>query len=153
MWGNCLHTMCNVYVTHKLLVIGQDMMRWLPYRSMQCHSLAVGHRKRCDDTAFNKNLKVSHMLSVIGNKHISITTPQKYLQFYSHTVGKILISSSFEQPNQHDMLLTFYVHRRICDFTAFMKHAISLTSCRTKNLSKFSCSRVASTTHFLLQWN
>ncbi len=66
------HRMCNV--THRLLVRGKHVMR-LPFtkyamsltrcwswkdvmdclsQNVQCHSLAVGHRKRCYETGFHK---------------------------------------------------------------------------------------------------
>ena len=80
------HKMCNV--THKLLVIGKDVMR-LPFTNyklcnatylllvigkdtmslaqiVQCHSLAVGQRKRCNETAFHIMCNVTHKLLVIG---------------------------------------------------------------------------------------
>ncbi len=42
-----LHKTCNV--THLLLVIGNDVMSESALENVQCHSLAVGHRKRCDE--------------------------------------------------------------------------------------------------------
>ena len=80
------HNMCNV--THFLLTIGKNVMR-LPStklqrhilavcwrkthdqtrclsQHMQCHSLPVGHRTRCDMTAFHKTCNITHMLLVIG---------------------------------------------------------------------------------------
>src|SRR6266550_381291 len=56
------HKMYNV--THFLLVIGKDLMR-LPF-TVQSHSLAVGHRKRCDETAFHTMCNLTHFLLVIG---------------------------------------------------------------------------------------
>ena len=60
---SAFHKMCNI--THKLLVIGKDVMR-LPFTIVQCHSLAVGGRKRCDETGFHKMYNVTHLLLVIG---------------------------------------------------------------------------------------
>ena len=79
------HKMCNV--THKLLVIGKDVMRlsftkcamslttcW-SYEKMwwdclsqnvQYHSLAGGHWKGCDETVFHKMCNVTHKLLAIG---------------------------------------------------------------------------------------
>ena len=34
-------------------------------QNVECHSLAVGHRKRCDQTAFHKMCNVTHLLLVI----------------------------------------------------------------------------------------
>ena len=76
--------MCNVIFTHKLLAItGKYVMR-LPYikcampltscwsqekmwwdclsQNVQYHSLAVGHRKSCDETAFHNMCNVTHFL-------------------------------------------------------------------------------------------
>ena len=79
---------------------------------MQFHSLAVGHRKGCDETvfhkmcnvthkllvtgkdvmrvmrltAFNKMCNIAHMLLVIGGKYVHRMAFQKYWQCYSHTV-------------------------------------------------------------------
>ena len=52
MWPDCLSE--NVQcLSHLLLIIGTDMMR-LPFTQyMQCHSLAIGHGKRCDEIAFH----------------------------------------------------------------------------------------------------
>ena len=70
-------------VTHFLLVIGKDVRR-LPFTrcvslltsfrrcnakaftNVQCHSLPVGHRKRCDEIAFHKMCNVAHLLLAIG---------------------------------------------------------------------------------------
>ena len=41
------------------------MMR-LPFTNVQCHSLAVGDRKRCDETDFHEMCNVTHFLLVIG---------------------------------------------------------------------------------------
>jgi len=53
------------------------------------------------------------------------------------------------------MLLTFYVHRKTCDFTAFHKTCNITHHLRESNVSKLSCasSRVIITTHLLLEWN
>src|SRR6266576_2066690 len=81
-----------------LLVIGEDVMR-LPFtkcallltsfwslekisqeclsQNVQCHSLAVGHRKRCDETAFHKRFNVTHLLLVIGLKRCDETSFHK----------------------------------------------------------------------------
>ena len=55
--------MCNV--THKLLVIGKDVLR-LSFTKVQYHLLAVGHGKRCDEIAFHKMHNVTDKLMVIG---------------------------------------------------------------------------------------
>ncbi len=45
------HKICNI--TDSLLVREKDVMR-LPFsQNVQCHSLPVGHRKRCDWTSFH----------------------------------------------------------------------------------------------------
>ena len=72
--------MCNV--TYKLLVIGKDLMpftivqchsqaighrkRFMPFTNVQCHSQTVGNMKRCDGIAFHKMCNVTHSLLVIG---------------------------------------------------------------------------------------
>ena len=48
-------------VTHILLVIGKDVTQ-----KVQCHSLAVGHRKICDENAFLGVCNITHWLLVIG---------------------------------------------------------------------------------------
>src|SRR6266576_2249447 len=146
-----------------LLVIGEDVMR-LPFtkcallltsfwslekisqdclsQNVQCHSLAVGHRKRCDETAFHKMCNVTHKLLVIGKDvmrlpskmifnvaHILSVIWKRYIEpllrnicNVTHillAIGTCFIRSSFEPLNQHDMLLTFYVHRKRSNFTAF----------------------------------
>ena len=53
--------MCNV--THKLLDIGKDVMK-LPSQNVQCHSLAIVHRERCDECFYTIN--VTNKLLVIG---------------------------------------------------------------------------------------
>ena len=59
------HKTCNV--THKLLVIGIDVIR-LPFTNM-CHNTAhlllVIHRNRCDVTALHKVCNTTHSLLVI----------------------------------------------------------------------------------------
>ena len=108
------HKMCNLNVTHKLLVIrkkcdeiafhkmcnvthflftGKYVMR-LPLtkcatsltscwsyekmwwnclsQNVQCHSLSVGHGKRCDETGFHKMCNVTHNLFVIGKDVIRL---------------------------------------------------------------------------------
>ena len=56
------HKMCNI--THKQLVIGKNVMHCLS-QNMGCHTLPVGHRKRCDDIAHHKMCSVTHNLLVI----------------------------------------------------------------------------------------
>ena len=41
-------------------------------RNVQCHSQAMGHRKRCDETAFHKMCNVAHLLLVIGKDAIRL---------------------------------------------------------------------------------
>ena len=53
MWWDCM-TEINVSVTHQLLVIGWDVMRLHCTNKWQCHSPAVGHGMKCDETAWQK---------------------------------------------------------------------------------------------------
>ena len=55
----CFTTMHNI--AHLLLVIGKDTAF---HKNMQCHSLAVGHSKRCGETAFHKRCDITHFLLV-----------------------------------------------------------------------------------------
>ena len=65
------HKMCNL--THKLLAIGKDVMR-LPFRKCAMPSLAIGHRKRCDETvAYHKLYNVTHILLVIKKRYDETT--------------------------------------------------------------------------------
>ena len=49
----------NVSVTHKLLVMGWDVMGLHGRNKCQCHSQTVGHGMRCDETAWQKWMSVS----------------------------------------------------------------------------------------------
>ena len=112
-------------------------------QNVQCHSQAVGHRKRCDETTFHKMCNVTDLLLAIG-KRCDETTCSWNVQCHSlpiwgyrkscdenaqafdkmcnvtHILLDIGIRSSFEVLNQHDML-TSYIYRNRCDFTAFHK--------------------------------
>ena len=48
------------------LAIGHRKDMMLPFTNVQCHPQTVGHRKRCDETAFHKMHNVTHKLLVIG---------------------------------------------------------------------------------------
>ena len=52
-------------VTHWLLGIGKDVMKSLS-QNVQHHTQAVGHGRRCDETAFHRICNVPHKLLVIG---------------------------------------------------------------------------------------
>src|SRR6266550_2078575 len=71
--------------THSLLAIGKNVMRQ-PFTIM-CNvtgSLAVGHRKRCDETAFHKDVQChSPTVTVIGDE----TAFHKKVQYHSQSVG------------------------------------------------------------------
>jgi len=58
------HKMCNV--THKLLVIGEDLMRLPISQNVQCCSQPIGDREKCDETTFHKTCNVTHILVAIG---------------------------------------------------------------------------------------
>ena len=45
-------------------------------QNAQCHSLAVGHRKICDETAFSKMCNVTHLLLVIGKDVMRLPLPK-----------------------------------------------------------------------------
>src|SRR6266576_905053 len=55
------HKMCNV-TTHRLLVIGKDLMR-LHLTKCAMSLTLCGHRKGCDEIAFHKMCNVTHLLS------------------------------------------------------------------------------------------
>ena len=57
-------TTCAMSLT-SLLVIGEDVMS-LFSQNMQHHSLSVGHKNRCNETAFHKMCNVTHKLLTIG---------------------------------------------------------------------------------------
>jgi hypothetical protein len=52
----------KIPITHKLLVIWKYVMRL----NLQCHSHAVGHRKKCGENAFHQMYNATHKLLVIG---------------------------------------------------------------------------------------
>ena len=70
------HKMHNV--THLLLGIATGVMRSCLSQNMQCHSLAVGHRKICDETACHKMFNVAHKLLVMG-KDVMRLSSMKYV--------------------------------------------------------------------------
>jgi len=59
-------TKCAMSLTSCWSYIGKGVMRLS--QKVQCHSLAIGHRKRCDETAFHKMWNVTHLLWVMGKK-------------------------------------------------------------------------------------
>ena len=63
MWWDCLPQTCAIAnIAHRLLVIGKDMMRL--HFAKCANSLPVDHRKRCNDTAFHKDVQCcSHPVS------------------------------------------------------------------------------------------
>ena len=98
------HKLCNV--THLLLVTGKDVMRlpftkyamlltrcwsqvkmWdCPSKNRQCHSLPVGHMKRCDETiALHKISNVTHFLLVIERETMKL--PFTKCTMTSQTIG------------------------------------------------------------------
>ena len=52
---------------------------------MECHSLAIGHRKKNDEIAFHKMWNVTHTLLVIGKDVMRV--PFEDVQCHSQTVG------------------------------------------------------------------
>ena len=61
-----LPKICNV--THLLLVIGKNGWGdWLS-QNVQCHSLAVGHERICDETSLHRICNITCLLLVIGRK-------------------------------------------------------------------------------------
>ena len=65
-WKRCNKTVTTMHnVAHRLLVKGRDCL----LQNVWCHSLAVGHIKGCDETAFYKVCKITYLLLVIG-KHM-----------------------------------------------------------------------------------
>ena len=103
-YQTAFHKMCN-HVTHSLLVIRKDVMR-LPFtkcamsltncwwedkmwwdclsQNVQCHSLPVGHRRRCDETAFHKMHNVTHSLSVIGKDVMRLPSTKSLILLTSY---------------------------------------------------------------------
>src|SRR6266576_5804563 len=119
--------MCNV--THSLLVIGKDVIR-LP-----------------STIIFN----VAHILSVIGKRYIEPLL--RNICNVTHillAVATFLIRSSFELLNQHDMLLTFYVHKKRCDKFHCFSQSLQYhsQSVEQRNVSKSSCSRALLTSFY-----
>ena len=170
MWWDCLS---QTVQCHSTICWWNRCNETAFHKMCKCHppQQAVSHRKRCDQTPFHKMWNITHFLLVIRkmwsncfHKHLQHCLHpvshggkihrimfQTNLQSYSHTAGHWQkFDNVIEILDPHDMLLTFYVYRKRSDFTAF---TISLTIWGKKNVSKLSCSRVASITHFLLGWN
>jgi len=139
-------------VTHSLLVIWKDVMRlpftkcamsltrcwskeeiWWDYlwQNVQCHSLAFGHRKRCDEAAFHKMCNVTHSLLVIGTDGMKLFTN---VHCHSQAMGhrKICDETSFQQIcNVTHFLSWWYVGKYVMSLLRlpFTKCVMSLTSC------------------------
>ena len=72
------HQISNI--TH--ILQSYEWMWWDCFsQNVLCHSLAVGHRKGCNETAFHTMCNLTHLLLAIGN-----CLPQN-MQFYLHAVG------------------------------------------------------------------
>ena len=100
------------------------------YKNLQSHSLAIGHRKRCDGTVFHKMCNIAHLLLVIGNTLMRL--PFTNVQCHSLPVG---YRKRCHEPTAHKMcnvthkllVMGKYVMR-----LPFTKCAMSLTCCCTK---------------------
>ncbi len=115
----------------------------------QYHPLPVGHRKRCVILPSTKIFNVAHILWVIYIEQLF-----RNICNVTYILGKICIMSCFGPLNQKDMLLACYGHRKRYDCTAFHETCNITHNLHNKtSLSKLSCSRVASVTHFLLKWS
>ena len=72
MWWDCLsHNVqlecCSQTVGHKENMWWESLLQ-----NIQCHSLAVGHRKRCDETTFQRmcNVIFTHKLLAITGRYV-----------------------------------------------------------------------------------
>ena len=111
--------MCNV--THKLLVIGRDVMRRF-HKNVQYHSLAVDHRKGCDETAFHKNVQshaqpVDHSLCDETAFHKLCNGTHKLL-----VIGKDVMRQPFMKMcnGTHNLLV---IGNNVTTFTKLSNHA------------------------------
>ncbi len=94
------------------------MMR-LPFNNMQYHSLAVGCRKRCDETNFHKMWNATHSLLVIGKDVMRLPLSSQNMKYHSLPVviGKDMMRLPFSQNVQcHPQTVG---HRKRCDETNF----------------------------------
>ena len=81
-------------------------------QNMQCHSLAVGHRKRSDETAFHKMCNITHLLLVVGKDWMRLPST-KCATHILLVIGKDLIKQNVQCHSQS------IGHRTISDETAF----------------------------------
>ena len=72
----------KISITHLLLVIGNGVMRIS--KNVQCHLLAVCHRKRHDETIFHKNVQCC--LLPIGHRKICDETAFHKMCNVTHTL-------------------------------------------------------------------
>ena len=132
------HEMCNA--THFLLVIAKNVM-FLPLTkcatsltavwwseekmwwdclspNVQCNSLPVSHRKRCDEAAFHKICNVTHKLLVIAKDvmRLPFTTCTMSLTSFGNREDVMRLPFT-----KCAMLLTSFVHSKRCDETNFHK--------------------------------
>ena len=65
------------FIKHAMSLTGccsQEKMWWdCLSQNMQCYTPTVGHRKKCDETAFHKMCNVTHMLLVIGKDMMNLS--------------------------------------------------------------------------------
>ena len=158
------HTMCHV--THLLLVIGTDVMR-LPFtgcamsltncwswekmwwdclaQNVQCHSLAVIHSQKCDETAFYK-CATCHSHAVSHRKRCDETALPKMCNA-THLllfIAKDMMRLTFTNVQCHSHTVN---HKKRCDETAFHK-MMSLTPCWRCDETGFY--KMSNVTHSLL---
>ena len=109
---------------HSLAVIhSQKCDETAFYKCATCHSHAVSHRKRCDETALPKMCNATHLLLFIAKDMMRLTFTN--VQCHSHTVN----------------------HKKRCDETAFHK-MMSLTPCWRCDETGFY--KMSNVTHSLL---
>ena len=60
-------------------------------RNVQCHSLAVGNRRKCNETAFHNNVQCHHSLAAIVHhdreRYDGQTAFHQNVQYHSLSVG------------------------------------------------------------------
>ena len=140
---------------------------WLS-QNVQCHSLAIGNKKRCDETDFHKTCNVTHKLLVMWRGVRRVPFKKCPMSHSLLVIGKDVMRPPVG--TKHAISLTSCGHGKGCDDTDFHKCAISLTSylskekvcisrnvpchslpvCHRKWCDKTTFHKICNVTHFLL---
>ena len=119
-------------VTHFLLVIGKEVIQVrLPFTKYECHSLAVGYRKKCNQTPFYKMHNVTHdSLAVNHRQSDENETVFHKMCNVTHlllVIGKAVTRLSLTNVQCHSLAVGHI--NDVMRLSPFTKSAVSPTSC------------------------